>query len=75
MSAGSCAGGYRTGPSLVRQSGWNIDEAYEAASLVVAERRDFTAIVAGSDFMAIGILRALTEQGLRVPRRCFPARL
>jgi len=33
----------------------------------LAERRDFTAIVAGSDFMAIGILRALTEQGLRVP--------
>lgn len=54
-------------PSLVRQSGWNIDEAYEAACALLAERRDFTAIVAGSDFMAIGILRALTEQGLRVP--------
>src|SRR5258708_18130269 len=52
---------------LVRQSGWNIDEAYEAARGLLAERRDFTAIVAGSDFMAIGILRALTEQGLRVP--------
>jgi len=34
---------------------------------LLAERHDFTAIVAGSDFMAIGILRALTEQGLRVP--------
>lgn len=52
---------------LVRQSGWNIDEAYEAACALLAERRDFTAVVAGSDFMAIGILRALTEQGLRVP--------
>ena len=52
---------------LVRQSGWNIDEAYEAARGLLAERRDFTAIVAGSDIMAIGILRALTEQGLRVP--------
>jgi len=54
-------------PGLVRQSGWNVDEAYEAARVLLAERRDFTAIVAGSDFMAIGILRALTEQGLRVP--------
>jgi LacI family transcriptional regulator len=54
-------------PGLVRQSGWNIDEAYEAARTLLAERRDFTAIVAGSDFMAIGILRALTEHGLRVP--------
>src|SRR3989441_306981 len=52
---------------LVCQSGWNIDEAYEAARVLLAERRDFTAIVAGSDLMAIGILRALTEQGLRVP--------
>nr|HET6902173.1 LacI family DNA-binding transcriptional regulator [Ktedonobacteraceae bacterium] len=54
-------------PGLIRQSGWDIDEAYEAAKALLAERRDFTAIVAGSDFMAIGILRALTEQGLRVP--------
>lgn len=53
--------------SLVRQSGWNVDEAYEATKILLAERRDFTAIVAGSDFMAIGVLRALTEQGLRVP--------
>ncbi len=54
-------------PDLVRQSGWNLNEAYEAARLLLAEGRDFTAIVAGSDIMAIGILRALTEQGLRVP--------
>jgi len=52
---------------LVRQSGWNIDEAYEAARVLLAERCDFTAIVAGSDFMAMGILRALTEEGLHVP--------
>jgi DNA-binding LacI/PurR family transcriptional regulator len=51
----------------VRQSGWNIDDAYEAACALLAERRDFTAIVARSDFMAIGILRALNEQELRVP--------
>ena len=54
-------------PGLVRQSGWNVNEAYEAAKVLLAECRDFTAILAGSDFMAIGILRALTEQGLRVP--------
>ncbi len=54
-------------PDLIRQSGWNIEEAYEAAKILLAERRDFTAIVGGSDLMAIGILRALTECGLRVP--------
>ena len=53
---------------LVRQSGWNVDEAYEATLSLLAERRDFTAIVAGSDYMALGVLRALTEQGLHVPK-------
>ncbi len=52
---------------LIRQSGWNIDDAYEAAKLLLAERRDFTAVVAGSDFMAIGVLRALNEHGVRIP--------
>lgn len=54
-------------PGLVRQSGWNIDDAYEAAKLLLAERDDFTAIAAGSDVMANGILRALNEHGVRVP--------
>lgn len=54
-------------PGLIRQAGWNTRQAYEAARQLLAERRDFTAIVAGSDLMAIGILRALREQGLRVP--------
>ncbi len=52
---------------LVRQSGWNVDEAYQATKMLLRDRRDFTAIVASSDFMAIGCLRALQEQGLHVP--------
>ena len=52
---------------LIRQSGWEVDEAYQEMKVFLSERRDFTAIVASSDFMAIGILRALTEGGLRVP--------
>lgn len=54
-------------PSLTRQGGWEIDEAYKTASMLLHERRDFTAIVAGSDVMALGTLRALHEHGLRVP--------
>lgn len=59
--------GISSDAGLVRQSGWNVEQAYETAKTLLAERHDFTAVVAGSDFMAIGILRALTEQGLRVP--------
>ncbi len=36
-------------------------------STLLDERRDFTAIVAASDVMAIGVLRALNEHHLRVP--------
>ena len=59
--------GIQPDPGLVRHSGWNISEAYEEAKALLAERRDFTAIVAASDMIAMGILRALNEQGLRVP--------
>ncbi|GHO46667.1 LacI family DNA-binding transcriptional regulator [Ktedonospora formicarum] len=60
--------GYSLDPDLIRQSGWNTEQAYEAACQLLNERRDFTAIVAGSDLMAMGILRALREQGLCVPK-------
>ena len=54
-------------PNLVVQAGWNTEEAYQATRDLLSRRRDFTAILAGSDLMAIGILRALHEQGIRVP--------
>ena len=53
--------------SLVRQTDFSIGDAYHHAVALLAERRDFTAIVAVSDMMAIGILRALNEFNLRVP--------
>lgn len=53
--------------ALVRACGWDTENAYEATRTLLSERRDFTAIVSGSDLMAIGVLRAVHEQGLRVP--------
>ncbi|GCE22700.1 LacI family DNA-binding transcriptional regulator [Dictyobacter kobayashii] len=54
---------------LIYPSGWNTEEAYQTTLTLLQERqpRDFTAIVAGSDLMAIGVLRALHQHGLRVP--------
>ncbi len=52
---------------LVRPCGWNTEDAYQEAVALLAERRDFTALLAGSDLMAIGILRALHEYAIRVP--------
>ncbi|MBV9231526.1 MAG: LacI family DNA-binding transcriptional regulator [Chloroflexi bacterium] len=59
--------GLSLAPDLLCQAGWNTEEAYQAARALLSKRRDFTAIVAGSDMMAIGILRALHECGLSVP--------
>lgn len=54
---------------LIYASGWNTEEAYQTTLTLLQERqpRDFTAIVAGSDLMAIGVLRALHQHGLHVP--------
>jgi DNA-binding LacI/PurR family transcriptional regulator len=61
------AAGLLIDPSLVRQSGWETRDAYQAALSFLSERREFTAIVASSDMMAFGILRALRQYRLRVP--------
>jgi DNA-binding LacI/PurR family transcriptional regulator len=53
--------------SLERLEGFEASDGYTAASALLAERRDFTAIVSVSDVVAIGVIRALYEQGLRVP--------
>jgi DNA-binding LacI/PurR family transcriptional regulator len=52
---------------LARRSDWSTEGAYQAANDLMDRRPDLTAIVAESDMMAIGVLRALHEHGLRVP--------
>ncbi|MYS84037.1 LacI family DNA-binding transcriptional regulator [Embleya scabrispora] len=54
-------------PGLARKSDWSTDGAYREMLDLLATRQDFTAVIAESDMMAIGILRALREHGLRVP--------
>ncbi len=49
-------------------SPFGMEGAYRAALDLIARRRDFTALFAMSDVMAIGAMRALNEGGLAVPR-------
>lgn len=65
---GLASTGISLDPDLVRQSGWNTEEAYQEMRGLLDQREDFTAIVAGSDLMAIGVLRALHERNIRVPQ-------
>jgi len=54
-------------PDLICVSDWTTEDAYHATIKLLKQRRDFTAIAAGSDMMAMGVLRALHEYGIRVP--------
>lgn len=69
--------GYRQGleaagipfdPRLVRESGpWNRESGAVAAHRLVAEGVPFDAVFALNDTLGLGVLRALGEEGIRVP--------
>jgi LacI family transcriptional regulator len=46
---------------------YSIRSAYEAAHRIVDTGEPFTALLAGTDNMALGAMRALRERGLRIP--------
>ncbi|MGA0334177.1 MAG: LacI family DNA-binding transcriptional regulator, partial [Kiritimatiellia bacterium] len=47
---------------------WDEQEGYEMAKKLLSRHPDLTAIMAGNDRMAIGAIRYLSNQGLRVPQ-------
>jgi DNA-binding LacI/PurR family transcriptional regulator len=67
IRAAFAAAGIADDPELARRSDWSTEGAYQAANDLLDRRPDLTAIIAESDMMAIGVLRALHEHGRRVP--------
>lgn len=54
-------------PGPAAPGDYSMRSGYEGAQTILKDGRPFTAIVVGSDNMALGALRALHEHGLRVP--------
>jgi DNA-binding LacI/PurR family transcriptional regulator len=60
-----CSHGLEPGPMC--ESDYSIHGAYNAMQTILATTTPFTALVVGTDTIAIGALAALREHGLRVP--------
>jgi LacI family transcriptional regulator len=54
-------------PNLFIHTDFTLKGAYDATINMLEKTRDFTAVFAISDMIAIGVIRALRDQGLRVP--------
>ena len=46
---------------------FSYQDGYDATCLLIKNKRNFTALFAAADVMAIGAMRALRDNGLRVP--------
>jgi LacI family transcriptional regulator, galactose operon repressor len=55
-------------PTLVEEGDFSEDSGYAAARRLLDSEADCTAVFAANDLSAIGLLRAFTEAGIRVPR-------
>jgi DNA-binding LacI/PurR family transcriptional regulator len=53
---------------LVYEGDWSADSGYRIAKELIASGKKFTAVFSGNDKMALGLIHALNQHGLEVPR-------
>ena len=59
--------GFETGPNLVYNGSYRMNDGFEAVQHFLDVRPDITAIVAANDMMAFGAWQCLHRLGIRVP--------
>ena len=55
---------------MAESGNFQMPEAYDTMTALLQRRRDFTALFAISDAMAVAAIKALDDAGLRVPQDC-----
>jgi DNA-binding LacI/PurR family transcriptional regulator len=56
-----------TSPVVIEGTEWMPQSGYEAAHRLLDSGRQFSALVTGNDYLALGAILALTDRGIRVP--------
>lgn len=54
-------------PELILECGWAAEDGYAGICQFLQKKKDFTAIYCFNDLLAYGVLRALSEAGVKVP--------
>jgi DNA-binding LacI/PurR family transcriptional regulator len=55
-------------PDMVYEGDWSADSGYKLGKDLIASGKKFTAVFSGNDKMALGLIHALNQKRLEVPR-------
>lgn len=61
------AAGLMPDETLIVRGSWSTESGYEAGCALLKKERPMSCILAANDDMAIGVTKAMTDNGLRVP--------
>lgn len=53
---------------MIYEGDWSADSGYRLGKALIASGKKFTAVFSGNDKMALGLIHALNQHGLEVPR-------
>ena len=62
--------GLKVHPELIVEGESHLESGYQCAQKLLASGTAFSAIFACNDDMAIGVIKALHDEGIRVPEQC-----
>lgn len=53
---------------LIYEGDWSADSGYKLGKALISSGKKFTAVFSGNDKMALGLIHALNQKGIEVPR-------